>query len=357
MDLIVRAHEFIAQYHNELGYAPSSLEKRIMDVTNEINNFNTYKHTEEELNYGAKLAWRNSNKCIGRLFWDSLHVFDERNLTTEEEIFQSLINHIKFATNGGKIRSTATIFSPKYNNHEVRIWNHQLIRYAGYETDEGVIGDPHSVPFTKECIQLGWTPNMGSFDLLPIVIQINDQEPKLFELPRDIVKEVELEHPRYEWFKDLELKWYAVPFLSDMELEIGGIQYNAAPFNGWYMVTEIGSRNLADVDRYNLLPVIAEQLGLDVSSNLSFWKDHTLLVLNEAVLHSFNKAGVTMVDHHAAAKQFKQFENKEQKLGRCPTGDWTWLVPPTAGATTHIFHKEYKNEVKCPNFFYQNPPY
>jgi nitric-oxide synthase len=39
-----------------------------------------------------------------------------------------------------------------------------------------------------------------------------------------------------------------------MKLEIGGIEFTACPFNGWYMVTEIG-RNLADTNRYNKLPV------------------------------------------------------------------------------------------------------
>ncbi|MEZ4951782.1 MAG: nitric oxide synthase oxygenase [Saprospiraceae bacterium] len=33
------------------------------------------------------------------------------------------------------------------------------------------------------------------------------------------------------------------------------------------------------------------------------------------------------------------------------TGDWTWLVPPTAGSTTRLFHKSGKDEIKCPNYF------
>ena len=48
-----------------------------------------------------------------------------------------------------------------------------------------------------------------------------------------------------------------------MRLEIGGIDYPMAPFNGWYMGTEIGARNLADQDRYNLLPKVAEIMELD----------------------------------------------------------------------------------------------
>ena len=70
-----------------------------------------------------------------------------------------------------------------------------------------------------------------------------------------------LSHPEYRWFAGLGLRWHAVPAISNMRLEIGGIDYPAAPFNGWYMGTEIGARNLADADRYDLLPVVADRLA------------------------------------------------------------------------------------------------
>lgn len=40
-----------------------------------------------------------------------------------------------------------------------------------------------------------------------------------------------------------------------MVFDCGGLEFTAAPFNGWYMSTEIGSRDLCDVQRYNLLEV------------------------------------------------------------------------------------------------------
>jgi len=33
-----------------------------------------YQLTETELIYGAKLAWRNSSRCIGRIQWSKLQV-------------------------------------------------------------------------------------------------------------------------------------------------------------------------------------------------------------------------------------------------------------------------------------------
>lgn len=60
---------------------------------------------------------------------------------------------------------------------------------------------------------------------------------------------------RYKWFADLNLRWYVLPAVSSMLFDVGGIEFPAAPFNGWYMSTEIGCRNLCDYKRYNMLEV------------------------------------------------------------------------------------------------------
>ena len=88
-----------------------------------------------------------------------------------------------------------------------------------------------------------------------------------------MVTEVHLIHPRFAWFGELGLRWYAVPVICDMCLEIGGICYPAAPFNGWYMGTGIGARNLADPGRYNQLPEIAARMGLDTTRDRSTRRD------------------------------------------------------------------------------------
>jgi hypothetical protein len=43
-------------------------------VQKEVNTTGTYQLTETELIYGAKLAWRNSVRCIGRIQWSKLQV-------------------------------------------------------------------------------------------------------------------------------------------------------------------------------------------------------------------------------------------------------------------------------------------
>ena len=356
--LIDEAGYFIQNCYLELGKNETEIKDRINRVVEEVEETGTYTHTFEELEHGARMAWRNNNRCIGRLFWNTLTVFDARHEQTAEGAFEALLNHIEFAANGGKIRPALSVFPAEQNGvAKLRIWNHQLLRYAGYEKNGCVIGDSTSVEFTKQCLELGWAGKGTGFDILPIVIEEAGKVPRYFELPEQAVMEVELEHPEIEGFAELEAKWYAVPIISDMKMEIGGIHYTMAPFNGWYMGTEIGARNLADEDRYNLLPAVAELMGLDTKSNRSLWKDKALVELNIAVLASFAEAGVTIVDHHTAAKQFNSFEKKEEAAGRAVTGNWAWLIPPMAPATTHIFHKPYRNDIVKPNFFYQKQPY
>ena len=342
------ALSFLKQYVRENKLEDAWLTKRLEEIQ-----VHGYRPTTEELVFGARLAWRNSNKCIGRLFWHTLEVYDRRDLIDEQEIFESLVEHLRFATNLGKIRPTISI----YETERVRIWNHQLVRYAGYEEDGRVVGDPHSVDFTNTCMELGWRGTGTDYDILPVVIQVDGKEPKWFELPKEEVLEVNITHPEFKEFKRLGLRWYAVPMLTDLKFDCAGISYEAAPFNGWYMGTEIGARNFADTNRYNKLPEVAEVLGIKKEGNISLWKDRALVELNVAVLHSFKKAGVSIVDHHTAAQQFSLFQQQEQMQGRKVTGNWVWLIPPLSPATTNIFHSPIENKILKPNYFGQQKPY
>ncbi|MFD1385587.1 nitric oxide synthase oxygenase [Oceanobacillus oncorhynchi subsp. oncorhynchi] len=352
------AARFLTTYYTETGAPAEKSAERIKEVTAEINAHGTYTQTYEEMVYGVKLAWRNSNRCIGRLFWERIDVADARQATTEEEIFEFLFSHLKNAFNQGRIKPYITIFPASSAREEtVKIWNHQLLRYAGYETEEGIIGDSDSLEFTQICEWLGWQGEGTHFDILPLVIQIGDHPPVWRTIPEALIPEIPMEHPEYEAAADLNLKWYALPIISDMRLEIGGLHYISAPFNGWYMGTEIGARNFADEHRYNLLPKIAEIMGLSTKHASNLWQDRALIELNEMVLHSFKKQGVSIVDHHTAASQFRIFEKQEAKAEREVTGKWTWLIPPVSPATTHVWHQPYSNELKKPNFFYQDKAY
>jgi len=297
-----------------------------------------------ELEHACRVAWRASARCIGRLPWQTLIVRDCRDHQTPEEIFQACVDHLRLATNGGRIRPVMSVFAADGQARQrPRIWNPQLIRYAGWRRPDGtVLGDPSHLEFTELLESLGWRPSeKTAFTLLPVVIQVGHERSRIFELPPDAVLEVPIRHPELPWFEELQLRWHAVPMLCDMALNAGGLRYPAAPFNGWYMGSEIGARNLSDVDRYNQLPVIARGLGLSTRSSTNLWRDRALVELNVAVLHSFRAAGVRMVDHHSASDQFLTHIDREEKAGRPVAGDWSWLVPPISGSTTRVFHRYY----------------
>lgn len=358
--LAMKAKAFLVEAYEELADPIRAVERGCQAV-DEIAASGTWTPTHEELAIGAKLAWRNSNRCIGRLFWKSLKVFDARHAISPSEVFSALQQHLDDAFNGGRIRSAITIFPARGANEleGPRILNHQLLRFAGYQPEgsETILGDPAEVAFTRHCQRLGWRGAGTAFDLLPWVVRWPGQG-DAWQIPRvDPRMLVELEHPDFAWFRELDLRWYAIPVISDMLLELGGLQFTAAPFNGWYMETEIGSRNFGDAKRYNLVPIIAQRMGLSTTDRRSLWQDRALVELNRAVLYSFEKAGVTMVDHHTAAEQFVSFEQLEQRHGRPLTADWAWITPPLSGSATPVFHRHYDNTVRTPNFFYQDAPW
>jgi nitric-oxide synthase, bacterial len=327
---------------------PVPHEERLAAVLDEIERTGTYVHTSAELTFGARVAWRNSARCIGRLYWRSLHVRDRRGAVEPDEVAAECVGHLDDATRRGRIRSTITVFAPDTpTSPGPRVWNEQLIRYAGYRTGGRVLGDPRYVGFTDHARSLGWTPPspMGRFDVLPLVVsgggEWAEKGPQVFDVPSSSVLEVDLAHPDHEWFAELGLRWHALPVISNMRLDIGGVSYPAAPFNGWYMATEIGARNLADSERYDMLGEVAERMGLDTSTDRTMWRDRAAVELTLAVQHSFDRAGVSMADHHGESQRFLRHLEREEGAGRrCPV-DWSWIVPPISGGLTPVFHRYY----------------
>ncbi|HEY1488932.1 MAG TPA: nitric oxide synthase oxygenase [Micromonosporaceae bacterium] len=361
------AEEFLRLYHSEHPTA-GALGIRLAAVRAEIAATGTYVHTGPELQFGARIAWRNASRCIGRLYWNSMLVLDRRASRTADRIFADVVTHLRIAsgdsrvdlTSGaevegggnGQLRPTISIFPPAVPGRPyARIWNDQLIRYAGYRHDDTVTGDPRYAEFTAAMTERGWRGKGEAFDVLPLAIETPTDGVRLFDLPEAAVLEVPIGHPDYRWFAELGLRWHAVPAIANMRLSIGGVNYPCAPFNGWYMGAEIGARNLADAERYNLLPVVAARLGLDTTHEASLWRDRALVELNIAVLWSFERAGVKISDHHTESRRFLTHIAREQRAGRTVPADWSWIVPPISGGTTPVFHRYYDEEDRRPAFY------
>ncbi|XP_071945535.1 nitric oxide synthase-like protein [Antedon mediterranea] len=357
-EVLSHATDFINQYYTHIKRnGTPAHKKRLTEVQTSIEKTGTYNLTETELMLGAKTAWRNAPRCIGRIQWTKLQVFDARNIFTAREMFQAICNHISYGTNKGNLRSAITVFPNRTDGkHDFRVWNPQLISYAGYRNPDGsVTGDPSTVEFTALCIKFGWKAGYGRWDILPLVLSASGEDPELFDIPPELIMEVEITHPKYPWFAELGLRWYVLPAVSSLMLDLGGLEFTGCPFNGWYMGTEIASRDFCDSYRLNMMETIGKKMGLDTNANASLWKDRVLVEVNYAVLYSFQKKNVTITDHHTASESFMKHLDNEQRLrGGCPA-DWVWVVPPMSGSITPVFHQEMLSYILKPSYEYQEP--
>ncbi|KAH9147618.1 hypothetical protein AeRB84_008820 [Aphanomyces euteiches] len=361
------AYEFLLEYYRDChpdGLA--GLAARAVEVQDTIMSTGTYFQTREELEYGVRLSWRNASRCIMRIQWKNINVIDARGSdvhakVSSDEIFTKCVEHLETTLqeqDGNRvINSLMTVFPQLMpgDTTSAKIWNSQLLRFAGYEQPDGsILGDPANVDLTKVAIHLGWTPpqRRTPFDVLPLITQGNapDAVPVMNELPQHVQVLVDIKHPEYSGIADMKLKWHAVPAISNFCLDVGGIQYPCAPFNGWYMGSEIASRNFLDIQRYNLLEPVAKAINLDTTAPRSLWQDRAAVELNAAVLYSFQEERLTIIDHHTASESFVRHHAKEMQTRGFIPADWVWIVPPVGGSTTAVFHQEMVNFIIKPTF-------
>lgn len=324
----------------------------------EIQTTGTYTHTQTELERGCKLAWRNQSRCIGRLTWDRLDVRDCRHLVNADDVGQAAIDHLTWVSRAGTaragwLRSAITVFAPDGPlGRGPRLRNEQLVRYAGHRLPDGsLVGDPRNETFTGTAMRLGWRPpaEPGRFDVLPLVVLTRHQPPRLVELPAEAVDEVELVHPLLPWFEELGLRWHAVPAISDMILDVGGIHYPVI-FSGHYVVFEI-VRNLGDPDRYDMLPEIAKRMGLSTSDRSGLWRDRAGTALAEAIWYSYNEKGMRIVGNFDAARQHKAFEQQLTQAGELVSADRDWIVPPMMAQLMPTWHGDYQHLDLSPRLY------
>src|SRR5205807_678793 len=170
------------------------------------------------------------------------------------------------------------------------------------------------------------------WDLLPLVVQRSGERPHLFRLERADVLEVRITHPEYPWFEELDLRWYALPAISNMALEVGGIRYTAAPFSGWYALAEVVEDLAHEGRRAATLPAIAARMPKRLG------RDRAVHELAVAVLDSYRRERVTMVDHETVLGQFDKFVRRQWEGGREVYACRHKVVPPMATTSIPMYH-------------------
>jgi len=363
---LTQAEEFLADYYQDGEHHDQPMvgeEERREEVKQELEAKGYYKLTKDELVWGARTAWRNAPRCPARVIWKKLIVFDCRQLTDTDMMFMAICRHLEVALNGGNIQPAITIFRERRPGlPDLRVWNKLIIGFAGYEQEDGsIVGDPSGVELTKVAESLGWRGPGGRFDILPWILSGEDGEPKLYYIPQKFLDElpltVHITHPTIPAIGEMDLHWLSLPGVANMMAEIGGLQFTAAPFAGWYQGTEVASRDFLDVQRYNLMEPLGQAMNLDMSSNTTLWKDVVALELNRAVLESYKNAKISIVDHYTQAEQFMEHMAAEYKTrGGCPA-DWVWLVPPMSGSLVPTYHQEMLRYNLSPSYEYQEKPW
>ncbi|KAK8058301.1 nitric oxide synthase [Apiospora phragmitis] len=289
--------------------------------------------------------------------YKDLRLCDLRHVKTSSGMALELVEALKSAFNNGEIRPTGKLTN-RYscsrlavpNERGPMIWNGNLLSFAGYDEGDGrILGDPQNVSLTNAIIDLGWQPPpiRTQWDLLPIVTMAQGDEPVITELSEADFPIVRIRHPNHQLaFDKLGLRWTAAPALSRLGFTIGGVQYTATPFIGWFMDAEIGVRNLADSFRYNVLPDIVRSMGLaqgDLDALPDFERlallSRAQLELNYAVTWSYAKAKVRIIDSLAASELFTSFDDEHlAEHGYRLPADPYWLAPPQ-GSIIPIWHR------------------
>src|ERR1700761_3660464 len=188
-EILSAAERFLAMFFGENPGA-GVLSDRIRQVSAEVEEHGTYRHTPAELAFAARVAWRNSSRCIGRLYWRTLRNRERRDVSEAQQLAAECVRHLREATSFGRIRPVISIFAPDAPGRPgPRILNSQLIGYAGHQLGEALGGDPARLEITRLAHELGWRPGdpPSRFDLLPLIIASPGLPPAWFELPKDAV--------------------------------------------------------------------------------------------------------------------------------------------------------------------------
>ncbi len=352
--MLASAERFVVQFHSENQAGPPDL--RLRQVRREIEATGTYRHTPAELEFGARVAWRNSARCIGRLYWRSLRVRDRREVTAAADVAAESVAHLREATNGGRIRPLITVFAPEAPDRPgPRILNSQLVRYAGYETADGAVtGDPASADLTRLARDLGWAGGRppGRFDVLPLIVQAPGASSDAARAARGRGARGPIEHPEFALVRRSRA---ALVRRARDQRHVPGDRRRLLPGRAVQRLVHVHRDRVARLRRRRPLQPAAgdRQLHGPVHGQrpdpVEGQGDHRAEPRGPALVQP--RPGVTITDHHTESARFLQHLEREERQGRACPADWTWIVPPAASSATPVFHRYYQDFDQTPNFY------
>ena len=98
--LLREAMEYVELYYHERGEEMRGEEgfvtkaARIRDIKRSVDATGTYEQTFDEIQHGARVAWRNAPKCSNRKHWQQLKLLDCREVASNKGMYDSCIQHL-----------------------------------------------------------------------------------------------------------------------------------------------------------------------------------------------------------------------------------------------------------------------
>ncbi len=338
-------------------------EDRVAEVRDEIERTGTYVHTSAELTFGARVAWRSSARCIGRLYWRSLHVRDRRHVLAPDEVAAECVGHLDEATRRGR---------DPLDDHRVRARTPRPHRARGSE---------------RAAHPLRGLPHRRRVAGRPAATSSSPTTPARSAGSR----------PR-RWGGSTCSRWWSRRRRLGRAgpAALRGAAGRRSSRSSWPTPTTRGSPNSACAGtrcrrsatcrwrsaasatrpRPSTAGTWAPRSAPATSptptattcwprspggsawtprTERTLWRDRALVELNLAVQHSFDEAGVTMADHHTESQRFLRTSPRGEAPGGAAPADWSWIVPPVSGGLTPVFHRYYTEPTDTGPMFRMDP--
>ncbi|KAL7289124.1 hypothetical protein TKK_0017070 [Trichogramma kaykai] len=105
-EILEHAKDFLNQYFTSIKRVNSESHKsRWKNIEKEVLSTGSYQLTETELIFGAKLAWRNASRCIGRIQWSKLQGVAFSSMLLAEQTPQKLYWLVQHSSTHPLLRS------------------------------------------------------------------------------------------------------------------------------------------------------------------------------------------------------------------------------------------------------------